>query len=114
MLSESQIDDNFKQLFKQLAGGGKGAARTSSGGDAGGGGDTSGWWHGTAGEHPVFSPQDMEISVTELQTILNRIIGKREPLGGILGVHHKRENNIQSSLIILSLVNANNDRILCR
>lgn len=26
--------------------------------------------------------QDMEISVTELQTILNRIIAKREPWGG--------------------------------
>ncbi|XP_052631043.1 calpain-1 catalytic subunit [Harpia harpyja] len=52
VLSESQIDDNFKQLFKQLAG----------------------------GEHPVFSPQDMEISVTELQTILNRIISKHKDL----------------------------------
>ncbi|KFU94783.1 Calpain-1 catalytic subunit, partial [Chaetura pelagica] len=40
VLSESQIDENFKQLFKQLAG------------------------------------PDMEISVAELQTILNRIIGK--------------------------------------
>ncbi|XP_049691606.1 calpain-1 catalytic subunit isoform X3 [Accipiter gentilis] len=44
VLSESQIDDNFKQLFKQLAG------------------------------------ADMEISVTELQTILNRIIGKHKDL----------------------------------
>uniref|UniRef100_A0A8B9N756 Calpain-1 catalytic subunit n=1 Tax=Accipiter nisus TaxID=211598 RepID=A0A8B9N756_9AVES len=44
------------------------------------GGDASGWWDGTAGEHPVFSPQDMEISVTELQTILNRIIGKHKDL----------------------------------
>ncbi|XP_009272278.2 PREDICTED: calpain-1 catalytic subunit [Aptenodytes forsteri] len=35
---------------------------------------------------------DMEISVTELQTILNRIIGKREPPGGILGFAVKRKN----------------------
>uniref|UniRef100_A0A8B9SAN1 Calpain 1 n=1 Tax=Apteryx owenii TaxID=8824 RepID=A0A8B9SAN1_APTOW len=44
VLSESEIDDNFKQLFKQLAG------------------------------------PDMEISVKELQTILNRIIGKHKDL----------------------------------
>ncbi|XP_064293559.1 calpain-1 catalytic subunit isoform X2 [Phalacrocorax carbo] len=44
VLSESQIDDNFKQLFKQLAG------------------------------------ADMEISVRELQTILNRIISKHKDL----------------------------------
>uniref|UniRef100_A0A8B9F893 Calpain-1 catalytic subunit n=1 Tax=Amazona collaria TaxID=241587 RepID=A0A8B9F893_9PSIT len=44
VLSESQIDDNFKALFKQLAG------------------------------------PDMEISVTELQTILNRIISKHKDL----------------------------------
>ncbi|XP_060125938.1 calpain-1 catalytic subunit [Zootoca vivipara] len=44
VLSESEIDDSFKQLFKQLAG------------------------------------ADMEISVRELQTILNRIIGKHKDL----------------------------------
>ncbi|XP_032297559.1 calpain-1 catalytic subunit [Coturnix japonica] len=44
VLSEGEIDDNFKQLFKQLAG------------------------------------PDMEISVTELQTILNRIIAKHKDL----------------------------------
>ncbi|NXG10886.1 CAN1 protein, partial [Sakesphorus luctuosus] len=43
VLSEGEIDENFKQLFKQLAG------------------------------------PDLEISVSELQTILNRIIAKREP-----------------------------------
>uniref|UniRef100_A0A8D2PZ47 Calpain-1 catalytic subunit n=1 Tax=Zosterops lateralis melanops TaxID=1220523 RepID=A0A8D2PZ47_ZOSLA len=42
ILSEGEIDENFKQLFRQLAG------------------------------------PDQEISVTELQTILNRIIAKRE------------------------------------
>ncbi|XP_065510172.1 LOW QUALITY PROTEIN: calpain-1 catalytic subunit [Caloenas nicobarica] len=44
VLSEGEIDENFKQLFKQLAG------------------------------------PDMEISVAELQTILNRIIGKHKDL----------------------------------
>lgn len=33
----------------------------------------------------------MEISVTELQTILNRIIGKREPPGRDLGIHREDE-----------------------
>lgn len=42
MLSEEEIDENFKSLFRQLAG------------------------------------EDMEISVKELRTILNRIISKRE------------------------------------
>ncbi|PKK16855.1 calpain-1 catalytic subunit, partial [Columba livia] len=44
VLSEGEIDENFKQLFKQLAG------------------------------------PDMEISVAELQTILNRIIAKHKDL----------------------------------
>uniref|UniRef100_A0A669QGZ4 Calpain-1 catalytic subunit n=1 Tax=Phasianus colchicus TaxID=9054 RepID=A0A669QGZ4_PHACC len=44
LLSEAEIDENFKQLFRQLAG------------------------------------PDMEISVTELQTILNRIIAKHKDL----------------------------------
>ncbi|XP_016160396.1 PREDICTED: calpain-1 catalytic subunit-like [Ficedula albicollis] len=44
VLSEGEIDENFKQLFKQLAG------------------------------------PDLEISVTELQTILNRIIAKHKDL----------------------------------
>ncbi|XP_038264930.1 calpain-1 catalytic subunit [Dermochelys coriacea] len=44
VLSESEIDDSFKQLFKQLAG------------------------------------ADMEISVSELQTILNKIISKHKDL----------------------------------
>ncbi|XP_014166829.1 calpain-1 catalytic subunit [Geospiza fortis] len=44
VLRESEIDENFKQLFKQLAG------------------------------------PDLEISVTELQTILNRIIAKHKDL----------------------------------
>uniref|UniRef100_A0A8C4PC34 Calpain-1 catalytic subunit n=1 Tax=Dromaius novaehollandiae TaxID=8790 RepID=A0A8C4PC34_DRONO len=54
VLSESEIDDSFKQLFKQLAG------------------------------------PDMEISVKELQTILNRIIGKREGGGGGFSVESCR------------------------
>ncbi|KAF7238621.1 Calpain-1 catalytic subunit [Varanus komodoensis] len=44
VLSEGEIDENFKQLFRQLAG------------------------------------ADMEISVRELQTILNRIVGKHKDL----------------------------------
>ncbi|XP_033272216.1 calpain-1 catalytic subunit isoform X3 [Orcinus orca] len=44
VLSEEEIDENFKSLFRQLAG------------------------------------EDMEISVKELQTILNRIIGKHKDL----------------------------------
>lgn len=51
----------------------------------------------TAGE-PHLCPQDMEISVAELQTILNRIIAKRE----ILGVHPAEEEPFLGLLIALA------------
>lgn len=67
VLSEEEIDETFKALFRQLAG------------EVGGGLVGVGLvrWGQPCRYHPLF-PQDMEISVKELQTILNRIISKRE------------------------------------
>lgn len=71
VLSEEEIDENFKALFRQLAGEvGRGVAEGSSGAVRGG---------LSRGRVPSsLLPQDLEISVKELRTILNRIISKRE------------------------------------
>lgn len=65
-LDESQIDAGFKSLFRQLAG------------------PVSAFLTGSREKDHVgvrvsvcLCQQDMEISITELQTILNRIISKR-------------------------------------
>lgn len=55
---------------------------------------------------PCPRPQDLEISVTELQTILNRIIAKREPGLGFWGVPPRLTS--PPSLMPLSVVNAQN------
>lgn len=65
-LDESQIDSGFKSLFRQLAG------------------PVSAFLEGSREDSHAgvrvtvrLYQQDMEISLTELQTILNRIISKR-------------------------------------
>lgn len=71
VLSEEEIDENFKALFRQLAG-------EVGWGMAGG---APGALRGGLSRGRVSSsllPQDLEISVKELRVILNRIISKRE------------------------------------
>lgn len=73
VLSEEEIDENFKTLFRQLAGEvGRGVAEGASGALSDG---------LSRGRVPSsLLPQDLEISVKELQTILNRIISKHKDL----------------------------------
>lgn len=69
-LDESQIDAAFKNLFRQLAGPVSAFLSLQE-------------INETLDKHLtvfyfIYHWQDMEISITELQTILNRIISKRE------------------------------------